>query len=108
MQVTYGCNAVGSNIYEATFVQFVREEFQHDNYECSTSLLRAIWNTYLSDITNANAPRIIVSLQGYARATCLVFREILRQAQFSGYTTVNFITNANEENSRMITWIQVQ
>jgi len=72
----------------------LRGEFDDQDFDYSIRVLHAVWSRYLCDISHADAPNVFASLAGYAPANCVVFREVLCQAQFSGFTTVIFIVNS--------------
>ena len=83
-----------TNTYLQKRVRVLRTEFAHEDYECSVRLIRTIWTMFLSDLAHADAPRFLQSMAAYAPPNSPIFREILRQAQFSGFSTTVFIVNA--------------
>jgi len=58
----------------------------------NTRVLQCVWTLYLNSITHAAAPGILTGLQAFAPPASAVYREILRQAQFAGFTTAVLIT----------------
>ena len=75
----------------------LREEFHCDNIDVSPNIIRCMWFMYLQDLTHAMAPDVLATLSDFAPPNAVVYKEIIRQAQFGGFTTVVLITNAIRE-----------
>jgi hypothetical protein len=72
----------------------LREEFDHPDLEADLRLLQRLWSLYLQDITPVQAPGILAGLHAFAPPGAVTFREVLRQAQFGGFTSVVIINHA--------------
>ena len=69
----------------------LRQEFQPETLEFTVSVVSNFWSRHLCKVTHAQAGPILNSFAQLARVESVVFREIMRQAQYGGYTSALII-----------------